>query len=69
MAYYGLSLNSNKMEGNPFLNMFVMALVELPCYALVIAFLDKTGRRSLTSTLMLLGGGACIITAFVPQGT
>lgn len=66
MTFYGLSLNSNKMEGNPFFNMFVMALVEIPCYGMVIGLLDKTGRRSLTSSLMLVGGMACVITAFIP---
>lgn len=67
LTYYGLALNSSKMEGNPFVNMFVMALVELPSYVIVVVLLDKTGRRSLTSTFMLLGGAVCLLTAIVPQ--
>ncbi|XP_068082755.1 organic cation transporter protein isoform X2 [Anabrus simplex] len=69
LVYYGLSLNTGKMAGNPFLILFVMGLVEIPSYALTVALMDRTGRRSLISVFMLLGGIACIASAYIPQDT
>lgn len=69
LVYYGLSLSTGKMYGNPFLILFVMGLVEYPSYATIIALLDKLGRRSITSFLMLIGGICCIIAAFILQGS
>lgn len=69
LVYYGLSLNTGKMAGNPFLILFVIGLVEIPSYFLTVGIMDKTGRRSLISIFMLLGGLACIVAAFIPQDT
>jgi MFS family permease len=69
LVYYGLSLSTGKMSGNPFLILFLMALVEMPSYVAVILVLDKLGRRSLTSWLMILGGVCCIIAASLKIGT
>lgn len=69
LVYYGLSLNAGKLAGNPFLILFIMGLVEFPSYAAVIYFLDRLGRRSLISSLMLAGGLCCIIAAYLTQGT
>lgn len=30
--------------------------------------MDKTGRRSLISSFMIIGGTACIVAACIPQG-
>lgn len=68
LAYYGLTLNTGKLEGNPFLVAFLMALVEIPCYFLVVYLLDKTGRRFLTALFLLIGGGCCMITIFMGKG-
>lgn len=67
ITYYGLALGSSKMEGNPFANMFIMGVVEIPAYILVALFLDKAGRRSMNSTFMIIGGAACLLTAVIPQ--
>ena len=82
IAYYGLSLSTGDMHGNPFFILFVMrlvyiiellndallnillpgfSLVEIPSYIAVILLLDRLGRRSITSTFMLIGGIACIV--------
>jgi len=68
IVYYGLSLNTGNLPGNPYLVLFLIGLAEIPGYLLVIGLVDITGRRSLCSTLMLLGGFACIIVAFIPTG-
>lgn len=69
ITYYGLSLSAGKLYGNPFLILFIMGLVEMPTYISLGYVLDLLGRRSITSTLMLIGGTCCIIAAFMPQGT
>lgn len=69
IVYYGLSLSAGKLYGNPFLILFIMGLVEFPSYITIIIVLDKLGRRSITSTLMLGGGICCIVAAYVAQGS
>ena len=48
LAYYGLSLSSGKLSGNPYLILFIMGLVELPSYIALVFTLDLLGRRSIT---------------------
>ncbi|KAF4520100.1 hypothetical protein B566_EDAN010329 [Ephemera danica] len=69
LAYYGLSLNTGKLLGNPFLMLFIVGLVEWPSYVATVLLMDRTGRRSLISALMLLGGIACLIALYIPQET
>jgi len=69
LVYYGLSLNTGKLLGNPFLMLFIVGLVEWPSYVATILLMDRTGRRPLISALMLLGGLACLLALYIPQGT
>lgn len=69
LAYYGLSLSTGKLNGNPYLILFIMGLVEMPSYIVLVFTLDILGRRSITSTLMLIGGICCIVAAYIEQGT
>lgn len=69
LVYYGLSLSAGKLYGNPFLILFIMGLVEFPSYIALVFVLDLLGRRSITSTLMLVGGICCIIASFIEQGS
>lgn len=68
IAYYGLTLSTGKMEGNPYLITAVMGFVELPSYLAVVYFLDVWGRRSLISSMMLVGGAACILATVIGPG-
>lgn len=54
-----------KLGGNPFFNLFIMSLVEIPSYIAVILLLDRLGRRSITSSFMIVGGIACIVAVFM----
>lgn len=67
IAYYGLSLSAKNLDGNPYLMLFFCGLVELPSYAFTISLMDRTGRRSLLSTLMLIGGICCISATQIPE--
>lgn len=69
LVYYGLSLSTGKLYGNPFMILFLMGLVEMPSYAVIILVLDRLGRRSITSSLMLAGGLCCIIATCIAQGS
>ncbi|XP_049872475.1 organic cation transporter protein isoform X1 [Pectinophora gossypiella] len=69
IAYYGLTLSTGRLEGNPYLVIAIMGFVEFPSYAAVIYFLDVWGRRPLISSMMLVGGAACIIATFLPPGS
>lgn len=69
LVYYGLSLSTGKLYGNPFLILFLMGLVEFPSYIFIVIVLDKWGRRSITSSLMILGGLCCIGATYIQQGS
>jgi OCT family organic cation transporter-like MFS transporter 16 len=49
------------------MNLFIMSLVEIPSYIAVILLLDRLGRRSITSSFMVVGGIACIAAVFMVQ--
>lgn len=69
LVYYGLSLSTGKLQGNPFLIMAIMGLVEMPSYTATILLLDRLGRRPLISFMMLSGGVCCITGAYLESGT
>ncbi|XP_073955194.1 organic cation transporter protein isoform X2 [Choristoneura fumiferana] len=69
LVYYGLSLSCGKLEGNPYLILAVLGFVEFPSYGAVIYFLDIWGRRPLISSMMLIGGAACIGATFITEGS
>lgn len=67
IVYYGLSLNTGNLVGNPFLMMFLSGLVEVPSYIFICFVMDRTGRRGLISALMLIGGICCISATTIPR--
>lgn len=67
IVYYGLSLNTGSLLGNPFLMLFLSGLVEIPSYVVTVILMDRTGRRGLISTLMILGGFCSIAAAYIPR--
>lgn len=69
VVYYGLSLNTGKLSGNPYFIMFLMGIVELPSYVIIMYFLDRVGHRALISTMMLLGGISCLVVVALPHGS
>lgn len=54
--YYALSLNAGRLPGDIFLNMFLLAAVEIPANLLAVPLLDKVGRRLTMGISMLLAG-------------
>lgn len=69
LVYYGLSLSTGKLYGNPFLILFIMGLVEYPSYLVIVMILDRLGRRPIISIYMIAGGICCIIAANISHGS
>lgn len=48
--------------------LFLMAAIEFPSYVFVTLSMDRLGRRFLNSSMMIIGGAALLISAFLPPG-
>ena len=62
-AYYGFSLSTNNLGGDPFVNFLISAAVEFPAYALAIVALKKFGRRKPYIFFLVVGGVASVCTS------
>ncbi|KAK3774180.1 hypothetical protein RRG08_056386 [Elysia crispata] len=65
MVYYGLTLNVGSIiEGDIYLNFFIISVLEVVCYFLLVLFLTgPIGRKPVFCICVLLGGVACLATA------
>ncbi|XP_022237075.1 organic cation transporter protein-like isoform X2 [Limulus polyphemus] len=61
-VYYGLSLNTSNLGGNPFLNFFIAGAVEFPSYGASVFAIKYLGRRIPLMVTMVVGGLACFLT-------
>ncbi|CAD6215560.1 GSCOCG00000371001-RA-CDS [Cotesia congregata] len=67
IVYYGLSLSSGNLEGNPYLMLALSGIVELPSYVFTVLVMDRVGRRFLVSVFMIIGGVCCVVAASIPK--
>jgi len=67
LVYYGLSLNTEKLAGNPYMNFGMAGVVELPAYIICMVILNKVGRRWPLIISMYIGGIACILSGVLPE--
>uniref|UniRef100_A0A8C5WNZ6 Solute carrier family 22 member 3 n=1 Tax=Laticauda laticaudata TaxID=8630 RepID=A0A8C5WNZ6_LATLA len=67
VVYQGLVLRLGLIKGNLYLEFFISAVIELPSAFLILATIDRLGRRSLFASGTLVAGVACLITAFLPE--
>ncbi|VDO44575.1 unnamed protein product [Haemonchus placei] len=63
-VYFGLSLYSTKLAGDPYTNYLLMGLVELPAYIAGPIALEKYGRKFVVSGTHLLAAICFIIPLF-----
>ncbi|XP_035204413.1 organic cation transporter 1-like, partial [Stegodyphus dumicola] len=61
MAYYGLQINVSNLGGNPFLNFFYLALVEVPGFIFSWFFMEWYGRRWCSVSSLIVTGLACLV--------
>ncbi|XP_013412219.2 organic cation transporter protein [Lingula anatina] len=61
MVYYGVSLGTEDLGGNLYVNFTLMGAIEIPAYAFAIYAVNKIGRRTTLIGTMLLGGIGCLV--------
>ncbi|KAG1682037.1 Organic cation transporter protein [Nymphon striatum] len=66
-VYYGLSFNTNNLGGNPFINFFIAAAVEIPAYLLAALLVRYIGRKISLMMFMVIGGIACASPIVIPE--
>ncbi|KAJ6221775.1 hypothetical protein RDWZM_000320 [Blomia tropicalis] len=59
LVYYGLSLNTNALAGNPFINFFLMGVIEIPAYVASIYLVKYYGNRSILIATCIGAGIGC----------
>ncbi|XP_028277133.1 solute carrier family 22 member 5 [Parambassis ranga] len=67
VGYFGLSLNTSNLSGNPFMNCFLSATTEVPAYVVSTWLLKKCPRRALLSLFLVIGGGVLLLIQFIPD--
>ncbi|XP_038059997.1 organic cation transporter protein-like [Patiria miniata] len=68
LVYYGLGLSTSDLGVDDYMASAIAALVEFPSYVYCIFALQYFGRRINLSGTMVIGGAACITTAFLELG-
>ncbi|XP_078509242.1 organic cation/carnitine transporter 2-like [Lissotriton helveticus] len=66
VGYFGLSLNTPNLHGDPYLNCFLSALVEVPAYIIAWLLLKTLPRRYTMASVLLLGGIVLLFLQLVP---
>ncbi|KAL2095135.1 hypothetical protein ACEWY4_009854 [Coilia grayii] len=67
MGYYGLSLNTSNLSGDPFLNCFLSAVAEVPGYIVSTVLLKTCPRRPLLMSFLIIGGGFLLLIQIIPE--
>ncbi|XP_034535334.1 solute carrier family 22 member 4-like, partial [Notolabrus celidotus] len=67
IGYFGLSLNTSNLSGDPFMNCFLSAASEVPAYVVSTVLLKKCPRRALLSSFLVIGGGVLLLIQFIPD--
>ena len=66
LVYYGISFHMSDLAGDPYLNFFFSALVELFAISMSHYTLEKFGRKIPYTMSMVLTGSALLFIKFVP---
>ncbi|XP_069100853.1 solute carrier family 22 member 4-like [Pleurodeles waltl] len=66
IGYFGVSLDSPNLHGDPYLNCFLMAVIEVPAYIAAWLLLRKLQRRYCLCSTLLLGGVLLLLIPLVP---
>ncbi|KAM6970041.1 uncharacterized protein FYW47_005309 [Aplochiton taeniatus] len=67
IGYFGLSLNTSNLSGDPYLNCFFSAATEVPAYIVSTLLLRKCPRRLLLSSFLVIGGGFLLLIQLIPE--
>ncbi|KAM6911611.1 solute carrier family 22 member 4 [Lycodopsis pacificus] len=67
IGYFGLSLNTSNLSGDPFMNCFLSAASEVPAYIVSTCLLRRCPRKALLSSFLVIGGGVLLLIQFIPN--
>ncbi|XP_075457234.1 organic cation/carnitine transporter 2-like isoform X2 [Ascaphus truei] len=67
VGYFGLSLNTPNLHGDPYVNCFLSAIIEVPAYVIAWLLLRNFPRRYATSSTLFLGGVVLLFIQLVPE--
>ncbi|XP_068591084.1 organic cation/carnitine transporter 2 isoform X2 [Cebidichthys violaceus] len=67
IGYFGLSLNTSNLSGDPFMNCFLSAASEVPAYIVSTCLLRRCPRKALLSSFLVIGGGVLLLIQFIPS--
>nr|XP_021150559.1 solute carrier family 22 member 2 [Columba livia] len=67
VLYQGLIMHMGIASGNLYLDFLYSALVEFPAAFILMLTLDRIGRRYPWAAASVMAGGACLVTALVPD--
>ncbi|XP_043076842.1 solute carrier family 22 member 5 [Puntigrus tetrazona] len=67
VGYFGLSLNTTNLSGDPFLNCFLSAVTEVPAYIVSTFLLKSCPRRPVLTAFLLIGGGFLLLVQLIPE--
>nr|XP_033783672.1 solute carrier family 22 member 4-like isoform X2 [Geotrypetes seraphini] len=67
IGYFGVSLNTPNLNGDPFVNCFLLAVIEVPSYVLAWLLLRTLSRRYSISGILFLAGGVLLLIQLVPS--
>uniref|UniRef100_H2Y4B3 Major facilitator superfamily (MFS) profile domain-containing protein n=1 Tax=Ciona savignyi TaxID=51511 RepID=H2Y4B3_CIOSA len=66
--YYGLTLNTGSLAGDPFLNFFISGLVEIPANFGAVLSIQLWGRRPTVCMCNAICGLSLVGMMLVPEG-
>ncbi|XP_068605152.1 solute carrier family 22 member 21-like [Brachionichthys hirsutus] len=67
MVYYGLSLSTSNLNGDPYLNCFFSAAIDLVVYVVIWLVINRVSRPTFVSTTMMFCGVMLLVTLLVPE--
>ncbi|XP_033494561.2 solute carrier family 22 member 4 [Epinephelus lanceolatus] len=67
ISYYALILNTSNLNGDPYLNCFLSALVEVPAYIVALLLLKYCSRHFCQSSTLFLGGFMILCVHLIPM--
>ena len=67
IGYFGLSLNTSNLSGDPYMNCFLSACTEVPAHVMSTLLLRNCPRRALLSSFLIIGGGFLLLVQFIPD--
>ncbi|KAM4544852.1 solute carrier family 22 member 4-like [Odontesthes bonariensis] len=68
ISYYGLILNTSNLHGDPYLNCFFSAVVEVPAYLIALLLLKYCSRHLCQSSTLIVGGVMILCVHLIPIG-